>query len=34
MADDKPKRGRPRKQRQQLSPVPAMFEADDEQGLT
>ena len=34
MADEKPKRGRPRKKRQQLSPVPAMFEADEEQGLT
>ena len=34
MADEKPKRGRPRKERRELSPVPAMFEEDEEHGLT
>ena len=34
MAEDKPKRGRPRKTRQQLVETPAAFVADEEAGIT
>jgi hypothetical protein len=34
MADDKPKRGRPKKARQQLVETPEAFLADEEAGIT